>query len=137
MNKKIILASLGLTTLLACQPIETREGSIQFGDQYVHATVIEESGTIVERQKIIEASRGAIFGNESVRFGDPTYAIKFKTDKGNVYTFTVNESYQKKLEALNLAIQPGTHISIAKGDFYRNLNGTVGSIDDYDLKVDP
>ena len=103
--------------------------------QYIDGTVLKESGTIVDRQKIIERSEGALFGNESVRFGDPTYAIQFKADDGKVYTFAVKESYQKKLEALNLAIEEGTRIRMTKGNFDYNLKGTVGQINDFELEV--
>jgi len=80
---------------------------------YIHGTVIEESGTIVDRQKVIERSEGALFGNGSVKFGDPTYAIKIKADDGNIYTLAVKESlFEKKLEALNLRIEEGTRVDI-------------------------
>ncbi len=104
--------------------------------QYVEGIVQKESGTIVDRQKIIERSEGALFGNKSIRFGDQTYAIQFKADDGKVYTFQVNpDRYSSKLEALNLAIEEGTRIRIDQLAFDRHLNGTVGQIQDYELGV--
>ena len=103
--------------------------------QYVEGIVQKESGTIVDRQRIIERSEGAMFGNESVRFGDHTYAIQFKIDDGKVYTFAVQESYQKKLEALNLAIEEGTRIRMTRESFNWYLEGTVGQIYDFELEV--
>ena len=101
----------------------------------VDGIVLKESGTIVDRQEIIGRSEGALFGNDSVRFGDPTYAIKFKADDGKVYTFAVIESYQRKLEALNLAIEEGTRIRMSRRSFDWYLKGTVGQINDYELSV--
>lgn len=103
--------------------------------EYINGVVLKESGTIVDRQEIIERSEGALFGNDSVRFGDPTYAIQFKADDGKVYTFAVRESYQKKLEALNLAIEEGTRIRMSGQNFNYYLKGTVGQINDYELEV--
>lgn len=103
--------------------------------EYITGTVLKESGTIIDRQKVIEHSEGALFGNDSVRFSDPTYTIQFKTDDGKVYTFAVNETYQKKLGALSLAIEEGTKIRILKQFFNWHLKGTVGKINDYELEV--
>lgn len=93
--------------------------------QYVTGTVLKESGTIVDRQKLI--------GNH------PTYAIQFRADDGKVYTFAVTDSYTgsnlNKLEALNFAIEEGTRIRMTKYNFDRHLAGTVGLIDDDELEV--
>jgi len=105
-------------------------------EEYIYGTVLEESGTIVDRQKLIERSDGALFGNDSISFGDPTYAIKFKADNDKIYFFQVIR-YKERLEALNLAIEPGTRIKIPKVRFthWEGLRGSVGSVKDYDLYV--
>ena len=104
--------------------------------EYVTGTVLRESGTIIDRQKVIERSEGALFGNDSVRFGDPTYAIQFKVEEfGKVYTFAIKESYQRKLVALNLAIEEGTRIRMSRQNFNYHLNGMVGQVMDYNLEV--
>ena len=102
--------------------------------EYVYGTVQEESGTVVDRQRVIERSAGAFFGNESVRFANPTYAIQFEADDGKSYTFQIGH-YYGKLEALNLAIDEGTKIRIKKSDFDRNLAGSVGRIRDHEIEV--
>lgn len=106
--------------------------------KYINGTVLKESGTIVNQQKIIERSEGALFGNDSVRIGNHTYAIQFKTDKGKNYTFQIDPSpfrRENKIEALNLAISKGTKIRIKRFDFYYNLVGSVGRVLDTDIEV--
>ena len=102
---------------------------------YITGTVLKEFGTIVDRQKIIESSEGAIFGNDSIKIGE-SYGIQFKADynKKN-YIFAVKKTSVDKLEALNFAIEKGTRIEMKRYDFNRNLRGIVGQIEDYKLEV--
>jgi len=102
-------------------------------NDYIYGTVIEEAGTIVDRQKAIERSEGALFGNDSVKFGNPTYAIKIKADDEKIYTLAVRESYRGKLEALNLAVNPGTRVKVHKSAW--GYNHKVGSIRDDKLYI--
>ncbi|MCK5449626.1 hypothetical protein KAI32_02075 [Candidatus Pacearchaeota archaeon] len=97
----------------------------------IYGTVLEESGTIPDRQKGIERSEG-----------DPTYAIKFRTDGGIIYTVQIEghynateERYVHKFEALNLAIDEGTRIRINKLEFDLHRKGSVGSVNDYQIEV--
>ena len=132
MSIKQKLGAIGLTLAIGLSSCNNNKSN---EPDYIDGTVLKESGTLVDRQKVIESSRGSFFGNESIRFGDPTYAIQFQTDDKNVYTFAIEESSQKKLEALNLAIDVGTRIRMTKFNFYWNLEGTVGKIYDYELEV--
>jgi|SRR3989338_10653429 len=102
---------------------------------YIYGAVLKEGGTIADRTAIIERSEGAIFGNESIRFGDSTYALKFRTDSREVYTMGVFETGVHLLEALNLAIEPGTRFRIPETTFKQTLNGKIGSIYDYQIEV--
>ena len=125
------LVAAAVIGLSGCEKEEEEE-------KYIYGTVLEESGTIVDRQKLIERSEGALFGNDFVSFGDPTYAIKFKADNDKIYFFHVKRYYGSgRLEALNMAIEPGTRIKIPKVRFTHSygLRGNVGTIHDSDLYV--
>ena len=72
---------------------------------YLEGEVIKESGSVVS---VIESS-GAVFGNESVKFGNPTYVLRVKTEKG-IYTINVEGDSQKPLAALAEAIKAGDKV---------------------------
>ncbi len=74
--------------------------------QYTYGTVTKERGTVAH---IVESS-GALFGNESVKFNDPTYVLQIQTDRG-LYTATIRE-WTRPLESLALAIEEGTRVKI-------------------------
>tara|TARA_Y100000310_G_scaffold327446_1_gene393819 strand:+ start:4756 stop:5247 length:492 start_codon:yes stop_codon:yes gene_type:complete len=102
--------------------------------KYVYGTVLKEGGSVVDRQ----TPRSTPIENNFVMYCHPTYTIKFRADHDReAYTFAVQESYQKKLEALNLAIEEGTRIRMYRKDFNWDLKGTVGRIDDWKLEVLP
>ena len=73
--------------------------------QYQEGKVTKESGTVVN----IVKSSGAIFGNESVKFGNPNYVLTVETDQGE-YVINVRENYSKPLVALAEAIEVGDRI---------------------------
>ena len=101
---------------------------------YTRGTVLKESGTIVDSQKAIERSEGALFGNDSVRVSEPTYAIQFRADHDNkVYTVSVTGS-PSRLEALSLAIEQGTKIRI-KRYLLNRFKGVVGQVSYSNLEV--
>ena len=50
--------------------------------------VVKEGGTIVN----VLPSDGVIFGNESVKFGKPTYILTIETNEGK-YVIDVEEGY--------------------------------------------
>jgi len=73
--------------------------------QYQEGKVTKEGGTVVN---IVESS-GALFGNESVKFGNPNYVLTVETDQGK-YVINVRENYHKPLVALAEAIEVGDRI---------------------------
>ncbi len=107
-------------------------------DKPLEGKVVEEAGTIIERQAIFflpEQSEKKEYSIK-VKFENPTYAIKFETANGTTYTFQIEETYNPRLEALNLAIQKGTKVKI-NGDYIENIRGTVGTIAADQIEVLP
>ncbi len=82
-------------------------GGCEQKPRYVYGTVTKEHGTVAQ----IVNSSGAIFGNESVKFSNPTYALQIQTDRG-LYTATIRELSTRPLESLALAIEEGTKVKI-------------------------
>ncbi len=87
-------------------------GALAFGSagcsdhpEYQEGKVTKEGGTVVN---IVESS-GALFGNESVKFGNPNYILTVETDQGK-YVINVRENYRKPLAALAEAIEVGDKI---------------------------
>ena len=78
---------------------------------YQTGTVEKEYGTATQ---IVESS-GALFGNESVKFGNPTYILQIKTTDGT-YIASVESSENKKIEALALAIKEGDKVRFVVND---------------------
>ena len=107
-----VIATVGLTGCDKPQP-QTLEG-----------TVKEEFGTA---QRIVESS-GALFGNESVKFGDPTYGLVLATDKGE-YVITVNNYRTKPVTALAKAIEPDDRVRITYDGSTRIGNDRIGKTD--------
>jgi len=94
--------------------------------EYVTGTVLTEMGNIAR----IEESSGALFGNESVKIGDPTYLLEIQTPQG-LYIVSVIEDYKKPLEALARAIEEGSQVRIEKRDLdnsYRFGEDKVGHL---------
>jgi len=102
---------IGLT--VGCKRNTTLEG-----------TVKEEFGTA---QRIVDSS-GAIFGNESVKFGDPTYGLVLETDKGE-YVIIVNNYHTKPITALAKAIEPGDIVRIRYDQSTKIGNDGIGKTD--------
>lgn len=78
---------------------------------YKTGTVEKEYGTVA---KIIESS-GALFGNESVKFSDPTYILQIKTAEGT-YTASVIPYKNRTIEALATALEEGDRVRFAVND---------------------
>jgi len=78
-------------------------------DIYLEGTVKREAGSVA---RIVESS-GALFGNESVKFSNPTYVLQIETPEG-VYTASVVQYGNKTLDALALVIQEGSRVKFAK-----------------------
>ena len=89
-------------------------GCEQKKPEYVTGTVTKERGTVAQ---IVESS-GALFGNESVKFSDPTYVLQIKTDRG-LYTAAIAESLGCPLESLALVIEEGTKVKILTSSLER------------------
>ncbi len=101
-------------------------GALAFGGtgcyhpQYQEGKVTKENGTVVN---IVESS-GALFGNESVKFGNPNYVLTVETDQGK-YVINVRERRPKPLVALAEAIEEGDRIK-----FKTNYVTALGSSED-------
>ena len=100
-NKLITVMGIGALALnlsACCQDYSLRE---------LEGTVLKEKGNIMN----IESSSGAIFGNESVKFGDKTYILNVRTKEGD-YIMQVYETWgsKKPLEALEDSIKIGSKI---------------------------
>ncbi len=87
-------------------------------------TVKEEFGTA---QRIVESS-GALFGNESVKFGDPIYGLVLKTDEGD-YVLTINNRSKKPITSLAKAIEPGDMVRINYDSSTKIGNDRIGKTD--------
>jgi len=89
-----------------------------FEPNYIEGEVTKEGGTL--GRNLVE-SRGALFGNESVRIGKQTYVVSVKTDKGNYVIDVVSWSRNRTLPALAEAIEVGTKLR-----FQENYCKTIG-----------
>ena len=76
-----------------------------FKPEYLEGTITKESGNVVN----IVGSSGALFGNESVKFGDPNYILTVKTTNGE-YIINVRETNSKPLAALAEAVKVGSRV---------------------------
>ncbi|MFH1174980.1 MAG: hypothetical protein V1725_07650 [archaeon] len=73
---------------------------------YLQGKVVKEAGSVAS---VVESS-GALFGNESVKFSNPTYLLQVQTSQG-LYTIDVqNGCFGKTIEGLALAIEEGDSI---------------------------
>ncbi|MBW3002035.1 hypothetical protein KY338_02630 [Candidatus Woesearchaeota archaeon] len=104
----------------------------------ITGTVEKEGGTLVQQKQIIEKSSGAIFGNESIKFGDQTYVLTVDTAEGR-YVVSVKQVSSKPLAALEEAIEQGDTIEMtieAHTQLYRSKD-KIGYIwsDDITLKA--
>lgn len=106
-------ALIGAIGLVGCEQQKPRT---------LEGTVKEEFGAA---QRIIESS-GAIFGNESVEIGDPTYGLVLETDKGE-YVISVKDIHSlKPVYALARAIEPGDKVRITCNYHTRIGNDRIG-----------
>ncbi len=103
MTIKRTLSSIVLAGTLAFSGLKCSSPSNP--QEYLEGKVIKEGGTAVN---LVESS-GAIFGNESVKLGYPTYIITVETSQGK-YVMNVIDDYNKPLVALAEAIEVGDRI---------------------------
>lgn len=98
-------------------------GCNQSKKEYLEGTVKEEFGTA---QSIVE-SNGALFGNESIKFGKPNYGLVLEAVDGT-YVLSVRE-YIKPIYALAKAIEPGDKVRINYDPATRIGKDNIGRID--------
>lgn len=118
LQKALAVGVLGVSLFTGCIEQEKPE--------YVIGTVKKELGTVA---KVVK-SRGAIFGNESVKISDPTYLLQIQTPQG-LYTASVINigSPYRTLESLALVIEEGSKVKIRKSildDKYRFAEDKIG-----------
>lgn len=82
----------------------------------LEGTVKEEFGNVTR----VETSSGALFGNESVKIGDPEYGIVLESN-GRRYVITVRDSSDKPILSLAKAIEPGDRVRIELRPLYTNI----------------
>lgn len=104
LQKALGIGALALTSLLGCDNPET----------YLEGKVIKEGGSVVN----IVQSSGALFGNDSVKFGDPTYVLAVETNEGkyiiDVREYSFTRTFKHTLVALAEAIKEGSVIKFPK-----------------------
>ena len=94
--------------------------------EYLTGEVLKESGSITQ----IIPSRGALFGNESVKFGNDNYILTIGTNAGN-YVLEVGPFYRgdKSLIALAEMIEQGDSVRVCLNcDRDRISNDRVGYV---------
>ncbi len=106
---------------------------------YIEGTVVKEYGNVA---RIVESS-GALFGNESVKLGNPNYGLIVETSRGK-YTIDVDVSDKSGSSgpktAYNLAarIEEGTKIRFPTTfDGRSRTNKPIGFTDDKVGYLDP
>ena len=104
MNKTLGTIVLAAISLIGCDGKENK-------DPFVYGKIVKETGTVA---RVVE-SRGALFGNESVKISEPTYVLQIQTDQG-LYTASIKEHRKKPRDALALRIEEGTHVKIERVD---------------------
>ena len=88
----------------------------------LEGTVKEEFGTA----PMIVGSSGALFGNESVKIGDPTYGLVLTNEQGE-YFIDVYNYRTKPVIALARAIEPGDKVRINYNRYTRIGNDGIGT----------
>ena len=66
-RRNLLIEALALTSVVGCSD-----------PRYLSGKVVKESGSVVS----IVPSRGAVFGNESVKFGRPNYILTVDVNNG-------------------------------------------------------
>lgn len=134
LNKSKIVKSLtviGLVGILVgCSPKP---------ENFVEGTVLKEYGNVA---RVVD-STGALFGNDSVKLGNPHYGLLVKTSEGN-YTIEVDvtdrsgSSGQKTAYNLAMAIEEGTNIRFPTSfDGDSNTENPIGFTKDRIGFIDP
>ena len=117
----VSLAALGLGTLYV-RELYVRADT-DTGPKVLEGIIQKEFGTI----PTLMESRGALFGNESVKISDPTYGLVLQTNKGE-YTLTVKEGWHKPLPALAEAIKVGDKVRVTYDNHTKIGEDRVGEL---------
>ncbi len=121
MNKVKGLIGAGILTLTSLSGCQAK---------YLEGTVVKESGTVLN---LVESPKPFLFGNESVKFGNPNYILTIKTNGGKyiVDLREINSYKNKTLAALAEAIEVGDRVRFRTNDingisyFSRDRIGTI------------
>lgn len=106
--------------------LQKRNEEYQKGKEGV---VIQESGSIIDRQKYLEQSPQGFLSNETVRLGSSTYAFKFKTSEGETYSISIADPSGTWMEGLALAIEPGCKVRVRPNNRYTHSVQPLKKID--------
>ena len=103
--------------------------------EYQEGKVIKEGGSIAN---IVESS-GALFGNESVKFGNQNYVLSVDTEQGK-YVIYVREYHSKPIAALAEAIEVGDRVRFKTN--YMNFGNKnyfsedrIGSVPSHEIEL--
>jgi hypothetical protein len=90
LKRNLVIGALALTSLGGCSE-----------PRYLEGKVVKESGSAVS----LIRSEGALFGNDSVKFGNLNYILTVDTNKGRYIIDVLQDG--KSLAALEEAIEVG------------------------------
>ena len=82
----------------------------------LEGTVKEEFGNVT---KVVDSS-GALFGNDSVKIGNPEYGLVLES-QGKIYHIKIENDRHKPIFALAKAIEPGDRVRISNTWAAKNL----------------
>ena len=126
---KRTIATLGLAGILALSGCEDEK------PEYLEGEIIGEGGSAVNLVK----SSGAMFGNESVKLGEPSYVITVKTDKG-AYIINVTGNHYRPVIVLAEAAKTRKHIKFRTNHFDGVYNFSyfsadrIGNVPSYEIE---
>jgi len=117
-------------------------------ENYIQGEVIERYGNITGLVESSGALFGALFGNESVKVGNPNYVMRVKTEQG-VYTIEVDaldtsgSSGPQTIYSVAGATKVGTNIRFPTKCYGRNeknqqagfSSSKVGMLDPDDIEI--
>ena len=115
------LAALGLGTLYV-RELYVRADT-DTGPKVLEGIVQKEFGTL----PTLMESRGALFGNESVKISDFTYGLVLQTSTGE-YTLIVKEGCCKPLPALAEAIRIGDKVKAMYDNYTKIGEDKIGEL---------
>jgi len=102
--------------------------------KYLEGKVVKESGMVAN----VVPSDGAVFGNESVKFGNSSYVLTINTAEGD-YVIDIYNGTRKTLAGLNEAINVGSRVRFRTNNHMNGFSvfgadriGTI-SADDVDF----